>query len=129
MTVGGQITPSPSEPVCPGNRVIINCQQSGSRTSWEIDLQPTLHLATGDAPVGLVITSEVDPGFNFELHIVSRSSSSAITTELQVTAVRELDGIPVRCTGRDGILRSTIRVASIGELVIIIVILSSIPIL
>ena len=115
--------------MCPGNRIILTCQQSGSVTSWEIDLQPTprLQLASGDTPVGSVITSEFDPDFNFELHIVSRSSSSAITTELQVTAVRELDGVPVRCVGRSGSYGSTIEVASIGELVIIIVILSLIP--
>ena len=65
--------------------------------------------------VGSVITFGVDRGFNFELHIVS-FSSGILTTELQVTAVRELDGVTVVCNGPSGIFRSTIQVASVGEL-------------
>ena len=61
---------------------------------------------------GSVLTFVGDPGFNFEIHVVS--SGSNITSELQVTAVRELDGVTVECIGTSGTFMSTIRVASVG---------------
>ena len=69
--------------------------------------------------MGSVITFGVDRDFDFELHIVS-NSSNILTTELQVTAVRELDGVTVDCTGVGGRFISTIQVASVGEFMIII---------
>ena len=69
--------------------------------------------------VGSVITFGADPGFNFELHVVS-NSSGILTTELQVTAVRELNRVTVECDGASGTIPSTIRVASVGESMIII---------
>ena len=68
--------------------------------------------------MGSVITFGVDRGFNFELHIVS-FSSDILTTELQVTAVRELDGVTVVCTGFNGTSSFMIEIASIREFVII----------
>jgi hypothetical protein len=57
-----------------------------------------------------------DPGFNFEIHVLSNSSSSMIITELQVTAVRALNGITVECSGPDiSAIMSTIQVASLGK--------------
>ena len=70
-----------------------------------------------------------DPGFNFEIHVVSNinSSTNSTTTELQVTAVRELDGVTVECTiaGTGSPIRSTIQVASSGKLIIIMIVFSS----
>ena len=112
---GAQIVPSPSEPVCPGNRVIFTCQQTGA-TQWEINLQPTLLQSAQSTQVGSVITFGVDRGFNFELHIVS-FSSGILTTELQVTAVRELNEVTVVCIGASDDFMSTIQIASVGELI------------
>ena len=64
--------------------------------------------------IGSVLTFMNDPGYNFELHVVS-FSSNILTTELWVTAVRELNGVMVECGGSTFFI-STIRVASVGEL-------------
>jgi hypothetical protein len=72
--------------------------------------------------VGSVITFGADRGFNFELRIVSRNSN-IITTELQITAVRGLNGITVECIGSSGTFISTIQVASVGELKLMIILL------
>jgi hypothetical protein len=73
--------------------------------------------------VGTIVFG-VDLGFNFELHVVSnRSNNIMVITELQVTAVIELDGVMVVCTGPgdNRTFTSTIQVASesVGELIII----------
>ena len=115
MTVDAQLI-SPSEPVCPGNCVIFTCQQPGAFVRWNINLQPTLRQTAQSTQVGSVITFGVDRGFNFELHIVS-FSSGILTTELQVTAVRELNDVTVECTGSSGTFTSIIDVASVGELI------------
>ena len=98
--------------MCPENRVIFTCQQSGS-TEWDIHLQPTSLMQTAQVTqaVGSVIRFGVDRGFNFELHIVS-SISGNFTTQLQVTAVRELDNVTVGCRGQSGTFLSTIQVAA-----------------
>ena len=104
--------------MCPGNRVIFTCQQSGFATTWTINLQPPLHQNVRLSPlasVGSVISFGADSGFNFEVQIES-NSSGIITTELRVTAVRELNGVRVECTGGiNGTFPSTIQVASVGE--------------
>ena len=122
--IDAQLT-SPGEPVCPGNRIIFTCQQSAF-TTWMVRLpQQTLQqTVTGqNSPNGSVLTFEgqTDP-FNFEVHVVSSTSNSShiiITTELQVSAVRELDRVTVGCIGGSGILMSTIQIASISELIIL----------
>ena len=103
--------------MCPGNRAIFTCQQPGGLTVWMIYLPSsrTLQNTVQSPRYGSVLTFAADPGFNFEIHVVSNSSNS-ITTELQVTAVRELDGVTVECIGPSGTFMSTIRVASVGEL-------------
>ena len=113
--IGAQLT-SPSEPVCPGNRVIFTCQQPGALTVWMIYLPSsrTLQNIVQNPRYGSVWTFAADPGFDFEIHVVSNSSNS-ITTELQVTAVREIDGATVECFGANGTIMSTLRVASVGE--------------
>ena len=117
MTIDVQLI-SPSDPVCPGNRVIFICQQPGTSTRWRIHLQPILRQSAQSTQVGSVITFGEDRGFDFELHIVS-NSSNILTTELQVTAVKELNGVTVDCIGGSGtsICMSTIQVASVGELI------------
>ena len=115
MNSGAQLA-SPSEPVCSGNRVIFTCQQPGAFAQWRINLQPTLRQTAQSTQVGSVITFGVDSGFNFELHIVS-NSSGILTTELQVTTVRELNDVTVECIGSSGTFMSIIDVASVGELI------------
>ena len=115
LNIGAQL--APSEPVCPGNRIIFSCQQSGDNVArWEINLPEgqTLRNNTAAANTSQSLTFMNDPGFNFEVHVVSISSDS-ITTELQATAVRELNGITVICTGASGRFMSTIQVASVSE--------------
>ena len=107
---------SPSEAVCPGNCVIFSCRQTASLTRWIINLQSgTLQTSVQGSHVGSIVTFVNDPGFHFEIHAVSNSSNS-LTSELQVTAVRELNGVPVKCSGSSGNYMSTIQVASVGEL-------------
>ena len=70
-------------------------------------------------PHGSVLTfeGETDP-FDFEVHVVSSASNGShiiIVTELQVNAVRELDGVTVECDGGSGRLMSAVQVASVGE--------------
>ena len=100
--------------MCPGNRVIFTCQLTGFLLRWTINL-PSGTLQTivqSTQPVGSIFTFQDDP-FHFEVHVVS-SISNSITTELQVTAVRQLDGVTVECDGQSGDYMSTIRVVSVG---------------
>ena len=60
-----------------------------------------------------------DPGFNFEIHVIS-SGSDGITTELQVTAVRELNGVTVECAGFATSCTFTISIASVGEFILLL---------
>ena len=121
VTVDAQLM-SPIEPVCPGNRVIFTCQLPGAITRWRVFLpqQFILENTARTSQYGLApVKFAGDPGFNFEIHVVSNSSTNA-TTELQVTAVRELNGVTVECDGPStSPIRSTIEVASIGNLIII----------
>ena len=102
----------PSELVCPGNRVILTCQQPGVVALWMINLPSgTLQNTALSSQIGSVLTFVNDPGFNFELHVVSINSSNILTTELRVIAVRELNGVAVECDGST-IFVSTIQIAS-----------------
>ena len=107
--------------MCPGNRVIFNCQQTSVVSRWIINLNlPSgmLQATVRSSQVGSKVTIVNDPGFHFEIHIVSNSSNSIIS-ELQVTAVRELNGVTVECDGASERYMSTIEVASVGELIIV----------
>ena len=104
--------------MCPGNRVIFICQQPGGLARWRIYLPSgTLQNTAQSSQIGSLLTFVDDPGFNFEMHIIAAAIN--ITTELQVTAVRELNGVRVECSGST-LFISTIRIASIGELIIIL---------
>ena len=104
--------------MCPGNHVIFNCQQTSVVSRWIINLPSRILQATvRSSQVGSKVTIVNDPGFHFEIHIVSTSSNSTIS-ELQVTAVRQLNGVTVECSGVSGNYMSTIEVASVGELII-----------
>ena len=84
---------APDEAVCPGNHIFI-CQQTGFLSSWTINL-PSVQLHTYSTvrfPERVRSTFQNDPGFHFEVHITS-NSTNITTSELQVTAVRELDGV------------------------------------
>ena len=108
---------SPTEAVCPGNRIIFTCQQTGDVSRWRINLRmPSINLQSTvrRSQNGSILTLVDDPGFNFEVHVVSNSSNS-ITSKLQVIAVRDLNDVTVECGGSSGTFMSTIRVASVGE--------------
>ena len=117
LILDAQLSPL-TEPTCPGNRVIFTCQQAGAFTRWTITLQPsqTLESSAQSSQNGSILTFVNDPGFNFEIHIVSNCSNS-ITTELQVIARRELSGVTVYCTGSNGTFMSAIEVPLVGELI------------
>ena len=51
-----------------------------------------------------------DPGFHFEIHVASTSSSNSITAELRVIVRRELNGARVECSGSTGPIMYMIRV-------------------
>ena len=109
---------SPSDPVCPGNRVVFICQQSAF-AQWMIILPSvTLQNTVYSPQAGSVLAFVNDPGYNFELHVVSFNSNT-LTTELRVNAVRQLNGTTVECTGSEAFM-TIIQVASVGELIIIL---------
>ena len=64
--------------------------------------------------VGEVEMFPGDPGYAFEVTTTALGNSS-IVSELQVTGVRELDGVTVNCVGFSGTYMSEIQVAAIGE--------------
>ena len=106
---------SPGEPVCPGNRISFTCQKSGLPVlDWTITLSSGVKLSATVrfSQQGSIVTFVGDPGFNFEIHIVSSD-----TTELHVTAKRELNGVTVECTGSTGSFMYIIQV--IGEFIMI----------
>ena len=115
--IDAQLT-SPSEAVYPGNRVIFTCQQTGFLSRWTINL-PSVMLQNSalTSQRGSIVTFSNDP-FDFEIHVVSNSSNSIIS-ELQVTAVRQLNGVTVECDGASKHYMSTIEVAPVGELIIV----------
>ena len=109
--------------MCPGNRVIFTCQQTKLNivSRWTINLPSgMLQTSVRTSQVESKVTIVNDPGFHFEIHIVSNSSNGMIS-ELQVTAVRQLNGVTVECDGPgvDEHYMSTIEVASVGELIIV----------
>ena len=117
MLSDAQLTP-PGEAACVGEQVVFVCQQSGSTLTWTVDLpggvSNDLVNSASSSQAGTVLTFADDPGFGFEIHVLS-SSSASIISELRVTAVRELNGVTVRCLGGSGSFMSTIQIVSVGE--------------
>ena len=111
-----QLTP-PSEPVCPGNRIIFVCHHTGPVSRWTVIGLPGSIQLQNSTRIGSIVTFDNDPGFHFKLCSVSNNPNN-ITSELQVTAVSELDGVRVICaTGGSEDLTFIIQVASIGKLI------------
>ena len=105
--------------MCPGNRVNFTCQHTSIVSRWIINLPSgILQAIVRSSQVGSKVTIVNDPGFHFEIHIISNSSNSIIS-ELQVTAVRQLNGVTVECDADHEHYTSTIEVASVGELIIV----------
>ena len=108
--------------MCPGNHIIFSCNQTGLFARW------TINFPSGTVPHWTSITSDVrdtQPGSvipfrddnRFEIHVLSNNSNT-LTTELQVTAVSQLNGITVTCGGIDrgsDFTSPSIRIASVGE--------------
>ena len=97
------------------------CQETGSTLRWTVDLpggaSNEISTTVTSSQAGRVLTFADDPGFGFEIHVLSSSSASTIISELRVTAVRQLNGVTVECRGGSGSSLSTIQIASVGELI------------
>ena len=102
-----------------GQQVVFVCQQTGSTLRWTIGDLPGerngFTVTASSSQAGMVLTLSDDPGYGFEIHILSSSSSSNVISELRVTAVRQLNGATVECRGGTGLFMSTIQIASVGE--------------
>ena len=110
---------APREPVCLGDRIIFTCNQSGIFTRWTINLSSgMIDTDARSTQVGSVLVFDDPDPFHFEIHVLSYSSS-ILTTQLQVTAMRGLSGITVQCGGaNDGTdYTSAIQITSVGELI------------
>ena len=70
--------------------------------------------SASSSQAGTVSMFTNDP-YGFEIHVLSSSSASSVISELRVTAVRQLNGVTVECTGPSGMSTSTIQIASVGE--------------
>ena len=94
------------------------CQQTSSTSRWTVDLpggvSNQLVNSASSSLAGTVSTFANDPGFGFEIHVLSSSSTSSVISELHVTAVRQLNGVTVECVGVSGRFMSTIQIIS-GE--------------
>ena len=97
------------------------CNQTGSTSRWTVDKLPggpgafdQISLTVDSSQVGTVFNITDDPGFGFEIHILSLSSASSFISEIRVTAVRQLNGVTVECAG-GRFYTSTIQIASVGK--------------
>ena len=109
--------------MCVGEQVVFVCQQNGSALTWTVDLpggiSNELSNSASSSQAGTVLTFADDPGFGFEILVLSSSSASSVISELRVTAVRQLNGVTLECLGVSGSYMSTIQIASVGELIYI----------
>ena len=111
---------APREPVCSGNRIIFSCNQTSFIVRWIIDFPSGTVPQTRDArseQVGSVFPFRDNDPFHFEIHVLSYNSNTLIT-ELQVTAVNQLNGITVTCEGPDpssDFTSPSVQIASVGE--------------
>ena len=115
--VDAQLT-TPTKAVCPGNRVSFICQQIGTPSQWIINLPSIILIqSVRSSQVGSIVTFQNDPGFDFKIHVISWNNASIrLTTELQVTAVRELNDVTVQCAGPRATFGSLLHISSsLGE--------------
>ena len=96
---------------------MLTCQGTGSSSRWTVDnlrsgAVDQISLTVDSSQAGRVLTIPDDPGFGFEIHVLSSSSASNVISELHVTAVKELNGVTVECAGGSGRFTSTIQIAS-----------------
>ena len=103
--------------MCVGEQVVFVCQQTGSFSSWSVNLpggsSNEIVNSVSSSQVGRVLPFSNDP-YGFEIHVLPSSSASSIISELRVTAVRELNGVTVECSGSSGRFMSTIQISSVG---------------
>ena len=89
------------------------CQQPGFTSRWTVNLPGViLSNSASSSLAGTVLNFLNDPGFGFEIHVLSSSSTSSVISELRVTAVRQLNGVTVECLGSDGSITSTFQIVS-----------------
>ena len=104
---------SPGRVVCVGEQVVFVCQRTGSVLRWEVDfpggVSNDLVNSVSSSLAGTVLTFSNDQ-YGFEIHVLS--SSNSVISELRVTAVRQLNGVTVKCVGPSGILMSTFQITS-----------------
>ena len=99
-----------------GQQVVFTCQQAGTASRWTVNL-PTITLTSTalSSQSGIMSIFANDPGFGFEIRLLSSSLSSSVISELRVTAVRQLNGVTVECLGGSGNFMYTIQIASVGK--------------
>lgn len=113
---------SPGAAVCVGRQVEFICQHLGlPRTMrWTVTLPGVVLRAYSPMNIGMTQSFENDPGYGFELEVLSSTPNSnqelVSRCELRVTAKKQLDGVAVECEGFSGIFTSTIQVAFVGKL-------------
>lgn len=110
---------APSEPVCPGDRIIFTCNQIGIFTRWTVNLSSgMIQTDARSTQVGSVLLFNDPDPFHFEIRVLSYSSN-IFTTQLQVTTTRELNDVTVKCGGANegSDYISAIQIASVGELI------------
>ena len=86
---------------------MFTCQQASPFVKWKVHLPDiTLINSVYSSQAGRVSTFLNDPGFGFQLHVLP---SSVIIYELNVTAVKQLDGVTVECIASE-MFMSTIQI-------------------
>ena len=91
---------------------MFSCEQTGF-SSWTVSLPSGEQISRTITQQDTEVMFEDDPGFGFMVFLIP--SSSVIHSELHVTAVRELNGIMVDCTGGRGLMLYTIQISSEGQ--------------
>ena len=103
--------------VCIEEKAVFVCQQTGSPSTWIVNLNDGRRLENSAAATqaGMVLPLSNEPGFGFEIRVLN-ASQNGLFTELRVTVVREFDGVTVICQfGSSANYMSTIRVVTFGE--------------
>ena len=103
--------------MCVRNQVVFSCEQDRSTAEWIVTLESWRRL-TGLALSSNVETPQslqIDPGFGFEIHVLSSSGPTRVFSELRVTAARQLNNVTVTCEGHSGSFNHLIPVFPLGE--------------